>query len=80
MSDCGEYLSFGDRPSWKARSARGFNGRNRRPPSQKEEAQQSEDSQGYHRERDAPNHCVLRRIGFGLAEAATPLGAKAESL
>ena len=45
MSGCGECLSFGDRLSWKASSARGLNGRDRRPPRQEEEAQQSEDSQ-----------------------------------
>ena len=80
MSGCGECLSFGDRLSRKARSARGLDGRDRRPPRQEEEAQQSEDSQGYHRDRDAPDHCILRRIRLGLAEAATLLGTKAETL
>jgi hypothetical protein len=76
MSGCGECLSFGDGFSWKASSARGLDGRYRRPPSQEEEAQQSEDSCSDHRDRDAPNHCILRRIGFGLAETATILRTK----
>jgi hypothetical protein len=56
MSSCGEYLSFSDRLSWKARSAQGLDGRDRRSPSQEEEAQQSEDSRSDNRDRDAPNH------------------------
>src|SRR6202171_3009178 len=73
MSGCGEYLSFGDRLSWKVRSARGLDGRNRRPPSQKEEAQQSEDSRGDNRDRDAPNQCILHWLGYSLAKAAALL-------
>src|ERR1700688_3302246 len=70
MSGCGEYLSLGDRLGWKARSARRLDGHNRRPPSQKEEAQQSEDSRGDNRDRDAPNQCILHWRGFSLAKAA----------
>ena len=51
----------------------GFDGRNRRPPSQKEKAQQSKDSQGYQREHDTPQQRILHSIASGLAKAAALL-------
>jgi hypothetical protein len=60
VSGLSEHLSFGDRLGWKGRSARGLNWCNRWPPSRDEQSQQSEDSRGDNRDRDAPNHRILQ--------------------
>ena len=64
MSFRGKELSFRNGVSGEACGGRRRDWSNRGPPRQKEEAHQSEDSRGYYRDRDAPNHSILRGIRF----------------
>src|SRR6266851_10154218 len=60
-------FSFTEGLETPACGGRGRDWSNRGPPRQQEETRQSQDSRGYYRDRDAPNHSILRGIGFAAA-------------